>query len=135
MAILPGYNPQNLQDVISQSTGAQTANLTDQYQQQRRQQVADQGAEGRLTSGVASYPLTDLDTQYQQGLSGIQAGAANTLAGIPAEDWLNTQQFGRQEQLAQDVASRLRPDLLSQIFGGIGAAGSIGGLVAGLGGL
>jgi len=131
MALFPGYDPQNLQDVISQSTGAQTANLTDQYQQARKRAVAGQAAGGRLMSGVASYPLTDLDTQYQQGLSGIQTGEAETLGGIPAEDWLNTQQFGRQKSLAEDIAARLKPTTLDEILQGIGTATQIGGTVAG----
>lgn len=126
MALLPNnYNPSSLQDIINQSTGSQTANLTDQYQQQRKQLVADQASSGRLMSGTSSYPLTDLDTNYQQGLSGIQTNAANETAGIPAEDWLNQQQFGRQLSLAQQVASMMQPDTLQQIFGGIGAAGSV----------
>lgn len=133
MAILPnGYDPKTLEDAINQSGTAQTANLTDQYQQQRKRDVAGQAAGGRLMSGVSSYPLTDLDTRYQQGLSGIQTNQANELSGIPSEDWLNSQQFERQKSLAQDIAKRMSPDLLQEIFGGIGAAGKIGGTVAGL---
>jgi hypothetical protein len=136
MAILPnGYDPKTLQDVINQSTGAQTANLTDSYQQQRKRDVADQASGGRLMSGVSSYPLTDLDTRYQQGLSGIQTGAANEMAGIPAEDWLNQQQFGRQLSLAQQIANQMKPSTLEQVFGGIGAAGSLAGLGVGIAGL
>ena len=135
-SLLPnGYSPQNLQDVINQSTGAQTANLTDQYQQQRKQAVADQASSGRLMSGVSSYPLTDLDTQYQQGLSGIQTNAANESAGVGSEDWLNQQNFGRQLSLAQQIAQQLQPSTLDQVFQGIGAAGSLGGLAAGIGAL
>lgn len=135
MALVPGYNPQNLQDVINQSAGSQAADLTNQYTQARRQTIADQGSSGRLLSGVSDYPLTDLQTNYQQGLSGIQQNAAQEEAGIPSEDWLNSQQFGRQLSLANDIASRLKPDMLSQIFSGVGAAGSLGGLAAGLGAL
>jgi hypothetical protein len=124
MPLLPnGYNPQNLQDVINQSTGSQTANLTDSYQQQRKQAVADQASSGRLMSGVSSYPLTDLDTQYQQGLSGIQTNAANETAGIPAEDWLNSQNFSRSSQLASLIGSLNKPSTLDEVFQGIGALG------------
>lgn len=135
MALVPGYNPNNLSDVINQSTGAQTANLTDQYNQARRRTVADQAASGRLMSGVSDYPLTDLDTQYQQGLSGIQANQANTLAGIPEEDWLNQQNFGRSYSLAQDIASRYKPSTLQEIFQGIGAGAGLAGLGVGIAGL
>lgn len=135
MALPPGYNPQNLEDVLQQSAGSQSANLTDQYQQARRRAVASQAASGRLMSGVASYPLTDLDTEYQQGLSGIQGNLARTEAGIPSEDWLNSQNFNRSLTLANDIASRLRPSTLDQIFQGIGVAGQLGGLAAGIGAL
>ena len=132
MPFLPnGYAPNTLEDVLSQSAGAQTANLTDQYNQARRRMVAEQGASGRLMSGVASYPLTDLDTNYQQGLSGIQTNLAEQEAGIPAEDWLNTNQFNRQRQLMEQIASNLKPSTLDEIFQGIGAAGNIGATAAG----
>ena len=133
--ITPGYNPQNLQDVINQSTGAQTANLTDQYQQARKRAISGEAASGRLMSGVADYPLTDLQTNYEQGLSGIASNAANEEAGIPEEDWLNTQQFGRSTQLAQDIANRYKPNTLDEIFQGIGAGTQLAGLGVGIAGL
>lgn len=134
-SITPGYSPQTLQDVINQSTGAQTANLTDQYQQQRKQTIADQASSGRLMSGVSDYPLTDLQTQYQQGLSGIQSNAAQEEAGIPEEDWLNSQAFGRQQQVAGQIANNLAPSTLQEIFQGIGTGTQLAGLGVGIAGL
>lgn len=135
MALVPGYNPQNLQDVLSQSAGAQSANLTDQYNQQRKQAISDQASSGRLMSGVASYPLTDLQTQYQSGLSGIQGNLAQEEAGIPEEDWLNSQAFGRQQQVANQISSNLAPSTLQEIFQGIGTGTQLAGLGVGLAGL
>lgn len=134
MPLLPGYNPSNLEDVLKQSAGSQTANLTDQYQQARRRAVAGQAASGRLMSGVADYPLTDLDTQYQKGLSGIQTGLAGQEAGIPEEDWLNTGQFNRQLALTDEIEQLMRPSTLDEIFQGIGTGLKVGGSVAAVAG-
>lgn len=122
MALLPGYNPQNLQGILSQQAQSQSANLTDQYQQSRKQLVADQAASGRLLSGVSDYPLTDLQTRYTQGLTGIQDNLANSLYGIPANDYLQQQQFQRQSDLANQIGNANRPNTLDQVFQGIGAA-------------
>lgn len=130
MAIIPGYNPQNLQDVLNQSAGAQTANLTDQYQQARKQAISDQASSGRLTSGVSNYPLTDLSSQYESGLSGIQGNLASEENSIPEEDWLNSQTFGRQQSLADQIANELKPSDLQQIFQGIGTGAQVAGTAA-----
>lgn len=123
-SLLPnGYNPQTLQDVISQSAGSQTANLTDQYTQARKRAVSGEAASGRLMSGVSNYPLTDIDTQYQKGLSGIQTNEANTLAGIPSEDWLNNNEFQNQLSLTNQIADQMKPSTLDEIFQGIGSIG------------
>ena len=132
---IPGYNPQNLQDVLSQSAGAATNNITNQYQQQRKQAISDQASSGRLMSGVSDYPLTDLQTNYQQGLSGIQGNLASQEAGIPEEDWLNSQAFGRQKQVANQIASNLSPSTLQEIFQGIGTGTQLAGLGVGIAGL
>lgn len=132
-ALLPnGYNPQTLQDTINQSMGSATANLTDQYTQAKRQTVADQASSGRLMSGVSDYPLTDLQTNYEQGLSGIQNQGAQEEAGIPAEDWLNQNQFQNSLGLANQIGNANQPTTLSEIFQGIGVAGQLGGTAAGL---
>lgn len=130
-----GYNPQNLNDVLSQSAGSASANLGQNYVQQRKQAIADQASSGRLMSGVASYPLTDLQTQYQQGLSGIQNNLAQQEASIPEEDWLNSQAFGRQQQVASQIANNLSPSTLQEIFEGIGTGTQLAGLGVGLAGL
>ena len=130
-ALLPnGYNPQTLQDTINQSMGSASANLTDQYTQQKKQMVADQASSGRLMSGVSDYPLTDLQTQYQQGLSGIQNQGAQEEAGIPSEDWLNQQQYQNSLGLANQIGSLMQPSTLDQVFQGIGSAAPIIGAAA-----
>lgn len=133
MALLPnGTNPQNLQDVFNQIGSSQSANLTDSYQQQRKRLVADQAASGRLMSGVSSVPLTDLDTHYQQGMSGIQSNLANEESGIPAEDWLNNNNFQRSYQLADLIGRLNKPSTLDEVFQGIGSIGPTAAMAAAL---
>lgn len=131
MALLPNnYDPQNLSDVLGQQAKSSTANLTDQYTQARKKAVASEAAGGRLTSGVSNYPLTDLDTSYQQGKSGIQDQLASSLAGIPEEDWLNGQNFQRQQQLANLIGSLNKPSTLSEALSGIGSIGPLAAMTA-----
>lgn len=131
MALLPnGYNPQNLNDVLTQQAGAASANANQNYIQQRKQLVSDQASGGRLTSGVSNYPLTDLDTGEQQTQSGIQDNLASSLASIPEEDWLNTQNFQRQQQLANLIGSLNKPSTLQEALGGIGQVGPLAAMAA-----
>jgi hypothetical protein len=131
MALLPnGYDPQNLNDVLQQQAQSASANQNQQYIQQKKQLVADQAAGGRLMSGVSNYPLADLSTQNQQAQSGIQDQLANSLAGIPEEDWLNTQNFQRQQQLAQLVGSLNKPSTLQEALQGIGQVGPLAAVTA-----
>jgi hypothetical protein len=131
MALLPnGYDPQNLSDVLGQQAQSASANQNQAYIQQKKQLVADQAAGGRLTSGVSNYPLADLSTQNQQAQSGIQDQLANSLAGIPEEDWLNTQNFQRQTQLADLIGSLNKPSTLQEALQGIGQVGPLAAMAA-----
>jgi hypothetical protein len=131
MPLLPnGYNPQNLNDVLQQQAQSATANQNQDYIRQKRQTIADQGAGGRLESGVSNYPLADLSTQNQQAQSGIQDQLASSLAGIPEEDWLNTQNFQRQTQLAQLIGSLNKPSSLQEALGAIGQVGPLAAMTA-----
>lgn len=124
MALLPnGYNPQNLEDVLSGQAASSSANQKDAYTQQRKQLVADQASSGRLMSGVSNYPLTDLDTGEQQAQSGIQDQLATSLAGISQEDWLNNQNYLRSYGLASQIGNANKPSTLDELFQGIGAIG------------
>lgn len=126
MALLPnGYDPQNLQDVIGQQAQSASANENQNYIQQRKQAVAGQAAGGRLMSGVSNYPLTDLDTGEAQAQSGIQDQLASSLAGIPEEDWINTQNFNRSTQLANLIGGLNKPSSLEEAMQGIGQAGPL----------
>lgn len=130
MAILPNYNPQNLQDVLGQQAQAASAAQNQSYIQQRKQTVSDQAAGGRLTSGVSNYPLTDLDTGEAAAQSGIQDQLSSSLAGIPEEDWLNSQNFNRSQGLASLIGSLNKPNTLDQIFQGVGQVAPIVGAAA-----
>lgn len=128
MALVPDQTtPKTLEDVLGQQAQSQSNNLTDQYTQAKRRAVSSEAANGRLMSGVSDYPLTDLQTNYEQGMSGIQDNLASSLAGIPSEDWMNSQNFGRSYQLAGQIGDLNKPSTLDQVFQGIGAgAGAVG---------
>jgi hypothetical protein len=131
MALLPnGYDPNNLNDVLQQQAQSASANQNQQYIQQKKQTVADQAASGRLMSGVSNYPLADLSTQNQQAQSGIQDQLASSLAGIPEEDWLNTQNFQRQTQLANLIGSLNKPSTLQEALQGVGSLGPLAAVTA-----
>lgn len=133
MALFPDYNPTNLQDTLQKQAQSRSAGIQDQYTQARKRLVAQQAASGRLMSGVADYPLTDLDTSEGSALSGVQDSLANALAGVPAEDYLNQNQFQRQLSLAKEVGSLMQPSTLDEVMQGIGGATKIGATVAGFG--
>lgn len=126
------YNPQTLEDVLGQQAKQATAQTTDAYTQARKRAVAGQAASGRLMSGVADYPLGDLDTQQGQALSGIQSDLSSKLGGIPAEDWLNNKNFQRSYQLAQLIGSLNKPSTLDEVFQGIGSIGPTAAMAAAL---
>ena len=117
------YNPKTLQDVLGQQAQSATAQSSDAYNQSRKQLVSQQAASGRLQSGVADYPLTDLDTEKAQSLSGIQDNLVNSLAGISGEDFTNSQDFYRNLQLANQIGNLNKPSTLDEIFGTIGGIG------------
>lgn len=122
--------PQTLEESLGQSAKQATAQTQDQYAQARKKLVSQQAHSGRLMSGVADYPLTDLDTEEAGAESGIQNNLANALAGIPEEDWLNQQGYRRNIGLINQIAGLNKPSTLDEIFKGIGAAGNIAGSVA-----
>ncbi len=131
MALLPnGFDPKTLEDTLGQQAQAASANQTQNYIQQKKRTVADQAAGGRLMSGVSNYPLADLSTQNQGAQSGIQDSLANSLAGIPEEDWLNTQNFQRNKQLADLIGSLNKPSTLQEALGGIGQVGPLAAMTA-----
>ncbi len=123
MALFPGYDPKNLNDVLNQQAQAATAQTNDQYNQARKRTVASEAASGRLMSGVSDYPLTDLDTSQGSALSGIQSQLAQSLGGISSEDWLNRQNYLRQYGLAEQIGNANKPSTLDQVFQGIGSVG------------
>jgi hypothetical protein len=131
MSLLPnGTDPNNLNDVLQQQAQSASANQQNQYVQQKKQLVADQAAGGRLMSGVSNYNLTDLSNQNQSAQSGIQDQLATSLAGIPEEDWLNSQNFQRSSDLASLIGSLNKPSTLQEALGGIGQVGPLAAMAA-----
>lgn len=119
------FNPSSLEDVLKQQSQVQTNQTTDSYNQARKRLVGQQAASGRLMSGVSDYPLTDLDTSKTQALSGIQSNLATSLGSVPAEDWLNQQNFRRSYDLASLIGSLNKPSTLEEVLGGIGSIGPL----------
>jgi hypothetical protein len=133
MALLPnGYNPQNLNDVLTNQAQTASAQQQQNYIQQKKKTVASEAAGGRLMSGVSDYPLADLSNQNQTAQSGIQDQLANSLSAIPEEDWLNQQNFTRSKQLADLIGSLNKPSTLDEVLGGIGSIGPTAALSAAL---
>lgn len=130
MPLFDNYNPTDLGQTLQKSADTATAGIRDQYAQQRKRLVAQQAASGRLMSGVADYPLTDLDTEEAGQLSGVQDRLAQAFGSIPSEDWQNNRQFNRQLDLAKYIGSLMKPSTLDEIFQGIGAATKVGGTIA-----
>jgi hypothetical protein len=131
MALLPnGYNPQNLQDVLQGQADTASQQQQQSYIAQKKKAVAGEAAGGRLMSGVSNYPLADLSNQNQTAQAGIQDQLASSLAGIPEEDWLNQQNYGRSKQLADLIGSLNKPSTLEEALGAVGQVGPMAAMAA-----
>lgn len=116
------YGVGSLEDVLRQgaSTGQQA--ITQDFAKKRRRLTAQQAASGRLGSNVAEYSFGDLDNQEASALAGNQAGLESALAGVPAEDFLSSQEYDRKLRLAKLIGSQNKPSTLEEVLGGVSAA-------------
>lgn len=130
MSLFDPNSKDTLASVLGQQADNRTAQTKDQYSQGRKRLVAQQAHSGRLMSGVSDYPLTDLDTEESGALSGIQDSLSGALAGIPGEDWMNTQDYQRKLALANKIGNANKPSTLDEIFQGIGSIGPTAALAA-----
>lgn len=126
MALFDG----NLEQILGQKADTQAMGVEQGYAKKRRQLVGQQAAGGRLGSGVANYPLADLDAGEVGDLGSVYSGLAQSLGQIPATDYVNDQEFGRNQQLAELIAKLNKPSKLSQALGGLGAGLKVAGTVA-----
>ena len=122
MALFSG----NLEDVLGQQADTQAMGIQQGYVKKRRQLAGQQAASGRLGSGVADYPLGDIDAAEIGDLSGVYGGLAESLGQIPAQGYLDDQEFSRNQQLAELIAKMNKPSKLSQALGGLQAATNVG---------
>lgn len=118
-------SPTTLEDTLTGQANNNVAQSRDAYTQNRKRLVASQAAGGQLGSGVQNYAQTDLATGEANNESGIYSDLANALAGIPAEDTLNQQQYNQNLQLAQLIGSLNKPSQLQEALGAGGAAASV----------
>lgn len=134
MPLFADPTDKTLEEALGGQANSAINQTRDQYGQARKRLVAQQAHSGRLMSGVSDIPLTDLDTEEAGAESGIHGNLANALAGVPTEDWLNNQEFGRQKDLADQIARLMKPSTLEEVFQGIGAGGRIAASAAASGG-
>lgn len=120
----------NLGDILGNQANLQADQTTDAYNQKRRKTVGQLGANGRLMSGVSNYDLGNLDAAQGQDVSGAYSGLAGALGGIPAEDMLDTNNYGRQMSLAELIGRLNKPSKLQEALGALGAAGQTAGTIA-----
>lgn len=123
MALFDG----NLEDVLGRQAQTQAMSVEQGYAKKRRQLAGQQAKSGRLSSGVANYPMADLDVGEVGDLSGVYGNLAQSLGQIPTQNYLDDQEYNRNTQLAELIAKMNKPSKLSQALGGLGAATKVAG--------
>jgi hypothetical protein len=122
--------PTSLQQALGDQANQAVAQTTDAYTQARKRLVGQQAHSGRLMSGVADYPLTDLAKEGAGAESDIYSQLASSLGAIPAEDTLNQNDYNRNLQLAQLIAQLQKPSALQETLGFISGGAKTAGSVA-----
>lgn len=117
--------PTTLEQALGNQANSQVAQSQDAYTQNRKRLIAGQAAGGQLGSGVQNYGQTDLATGEANNESDIYSGLADSLAGIPAEDQLNQEQYNQNLQLAQLIGSLNKPSQLQEALGTVGTVSHI----------
>jgi hypothetical protein len=128
MALFSSAPASNLEEVLTNQAGLQTAGINDAYTQKRKREVARLAASGQLMGGTADYPLADLSKEEGGALSDVQSSLAESLGQIPAEDWAFTREDQRKRQLAKLIGELTRRE--GGVLGGI--TGALGGFSMGI---
>lgn len=130
MALFADGGPTTLEQALGNQAQNQVAGVRDQYTQARKRLVSKEAASGRLMSGVSDYPLADLAREGAGAESDIYSNLASTLAGVPAEDTLNRNDYNRNLDLARLVGQLNKPSSLQEALGLISTGGKLAGNAA-----
>ncbi|MCI0562722.1 MAG: hypothetical protein MN733_29935 [Nitrososphaera sp.] len=130
---MPLFNEDDtLESVLGRQAETQRMDIRNQFAKKRRQAVSEQARAGRLGSGVANFPLGDIDASEAGALADVEGGLAGALGSIPTEDVLGERDFQRNLSLAKLIASLNEESDLSQALGLIGTGGQLAATAAGL---
>lgn len=128
------FDTTTLEQALGDQANNQVSQLQDAYAQKRKRLVSQQASQGRLMSGVADYPLTDLSNEEAGAESAVYSGLASSLASIPAEDWANSRDYQRNIELAKLIGEMNKPSTLQEALGGLRTAGNLAAMYAAMGG-
>ena len=133
------YKPgRTLEDVFGDISNSQVDRFKRGRMPARNSKISELAATNRLSSGVAQSALDAFDKDTTQGEADIRAGILPSVAqGQLTADSQNRQnaftntfaerEFQRNLQLARMLGKMNKPSTLSEIFAGLGAAGSLAG--------
>ena len=132
MALFANDAPPDLAAVLGNQANQNIAGINDQYGQAKKRLISQQSTGGRLRSKVSNYQFGDLAKAQAGDVSGVYSGLADALGGVPAEDYLNQNDYQRNIQLAKLIGDLNKPSALQEALGGLQAAGSAAMLFAAL---
>lgn len=119
-----------LEDILGQQATNTANTITQQYAKRKQQAIAREGATGRLSSGVANYPLGDINASEAGDLGQVQSALSSALAQVPISDYQTQQDDARKRQLAELLGQIGKSSPLEEALGALGTAGGIAGLGA-----
>lgn len=119
-------SPATLEDVLGRQADTASMGIENAYSKVRRKAIGQQAHAGRLGSGVSNYTFGDINAAEANDMGNVESGLANALGQIPSQDYLSTQDYNRQRQLALLVAELSKPSALEQAFGIAGSVANIG---------
>jgi hypothetical protein len=114
----------------SQATTAKQG-IENSYAMQRKKLIGQQAHAGRLTSGVAEYPMGDLAGAEVGDLGGVDSALAGALGNVSSQDYLSTQEYQRNLALAEMIGKLNHPSGLQGALGGALSGAAAGGSVGG----
>lgn len=120
-----------LEEALGKGAESARTNIKDQYSRLRKRLVSGQAASGRLTSGVADYPLTELDTSEGRAIGDVESRLAESLGGYGAKEYFDDKDFTQNKELAALIGKLSKRTELEQVLGGLGGLGQLAGGIAG----
>ena len=125
-----GNDPMDLKSILGRQADTQVAGIEDAYVGKKRHLAGALAHGGRYRSGVGNYDFGDLESSKTNDIGGVYGNLASTLAGIPAEDYLDQMGYSRSDSLARRIGDMNKPSSLQEILGLIGQGGNIAGKFA-----